>query len=67
MSTFANGLELNISDVVRLNFKEQNHHNVITEVANIVITYEMLKLMYQQMGTVIEQHNVKLAEIKKAN
>lgn len=66
MNVYANGLALNINEVVMLDFR-LNSQNENGSVAKVVVLYEALKQIHDAIGAAIEQHDAKIAAIKKAN
>lgn len=68
MSEYVNGFQINISEIARIKFLEQSQLQVNTnECIEVAMTYEALKMLHNNLGDVIEQHDAKLANLKKSN
>lgn len=70
MSIYANGLNINMNEVVVLTFMESVNGQT-APVCQVAITYDNLKAFYNGIGSVIEQHDAKLdsvvSDMSKAN
>lgn len=62
MSEYANGLQININEVVTLDFRENNQTNN-GSVVKVIVLYDTLKHIYNALGEVIIQHDAKLAKL----
>lgn len=68
MSEYANGFQINIAEVARIKFLDQFQLQLNPiEIITIVMHYDTFKTLHQQLGDVIEQHDAKLANLKKSN
>ena len=63
---YINGIKINISDVARIIFTEgfDGDNKVVCQVA---MQLEVLKALRDGITTTIDQHDAKLANLKKAN
>jgi hypothetical protein len=66
MNVYANAFQMNINEVVTLDFRE-NSQTQNGSVARVVVLYEALKQIHAAIGQAIEDHDAKLANLKKAN
>jgi len=60
-SPYANGLKININEIVKLEFIDNN-----VDVASVATTYEALKQIYMAIGQCIENHDSHLARQTEA-
>lgn len=68
MSEYVNGFQINVSDIARIRFMEQSQFDGTTKpVTEVVMQYESLKALHENLGSIIEQHDDKLASLKKSN
>ena len=63
---YANGVKIDINDIVRLTFMDGFSNNIET-VAEIAVQYDCLKQIRDGITNVIEDHEAKLAKMAKAN
>jgi hypothetical protein len=66
MSEYVNGIKINITDVVRIEFVDttQNGQTLIHSIAMNLDTFKNLK---DVAITILEEHEAKLAKIAKSN
>lgn len=62
MSEYVNGLQINITEVVTLDFRENSQNSNIS-IAKVTMLYEALKGFHELIGNTIIQHDAKLAEV----
>lgn len=63
---YANGVKLNISDIVRVAFIDGNDGQMKV-VAEVAMQIECLKQLRDGINNLIEEHEAKLAKIAKSN
>jgi len=59
MSVYVNGFNLQLNEVVMIDFTE-NSQTGMEKVIKVVCTYDTLKLFHKTLGEAIEQHDAKL-------
>jgi hypothetical protein len=63
---YANGVKLNISDIVRITFVDSYDGNIKT-VAEVAMQVEVLKQLRDGITNCIEEHEAKLDKMAKSN
>jgi len=64
-SIYVNGANLQMNEVVMITFNE-NSQTGMQGVVKVAMTYEVFKLIHENWGQVIEQHDKKLHELQRS-
>ena len=67
MNIYANGFKLNINENARIIFLDGIDTSEMKVVGTVILCYEAFKALHENMGNIIEQHDAKLANVKKSN
>ena len=62
MTIYANSLNININEIAVLTFME-NINGQSAPVCQVAVTYDVLKQLYEGIGSVIAQHYTKLGSL----
>jgi hypothetical protein len=64
ISIYVNGANLQLNEVAMITFNE-NSQTGMNGVVKIAMTYEVFKLIYENWGQAIQQHDMKLHELQR--
>lgn len=64
-SIYVNGVNLQLNEVVMLTFNENSQIGMLG-VVKLAMTYEVFKMIHENWGQAIEQHDKKLHELQRS-